>query len=70
MGNLGITELLVVLVFGLGTFTLYVWSIIWAYRDAEARGKEGLLVAVLVALVAWPLGLLIWLFVRPDEAEA
>ena len=51
------------LVFGV----LYILSIIWAYRDAERRGKEGILVALLVALVAWPLSLLIWVVVRPDR---
>jgi hypothetical protein len=33
---------------------LYVWSIVWAYRDAECRGKSGMLVSLLVMLVAWP----------------
>jgi hypothetical protein len=48
---------------------LYVWSIIWAYKDAEARGGTGILVALLVALLSWPLGLLIWVIFRPKEAE-
>ena len=46
---------------------LYIASIIWAYRDAERRGKEGILVALLVALVAWPFSLVIWLVIRPDS---
>lgn len=70
MGNLGATELLLVMGIPLLLLVPYVWSIVWAYRDAEARGKEGVLVAVLVALVAWPLGLLVWLFVRPSEGAA
>ena len=44
---------------------LYVGSIVWAYRDAEARGT---LVAAFVALVPWPLGLVAWAFIRPPEA--
>ena len=46
---------------------LYAASVIWAYRDAERRGKEGLLAALLVALVAWPVGLIVWLAVRPHR---
>ena len=46
---------------------LYVASIVWAYRDAEQRGKSGLLVALLVALATWPLGLLVWVLVRPTD---
>jgi hypothetical protein len=44
---------------------LYVWSIIWSYRDAERRGKPGWLVALLVALLSWPLSLIIWVLFRP-----
>lgn len=54
------------LIIGLVLLVLYVWSIIWAYRDAERRRRSGILIAVLVAFVAWPLGLIIWLFIRPD----
>ena len=46
---------------------LYVASIVWAYRDVEQRGKSGLLVALLVALATWPLGLLVWVLVRPTD---
>jgi len=48
-------------------FTLFVYSIVWAYRDAEARGKSGTLVALVVALVQWPGGLILWLVFRPDS---
>lgn len=47
---------------------LYLASAVWAYRDAEQRGKSGVLV-LLVTLVAWPLGLIGWLLVRPAEAR-
>lgn len=62
--------------YGLGLFSLllgvvglvlYIWSIIWAYRDAESRGKSGILVALLVALLSWPLSLVLWLIVRPQH---
>jgi hypothetical protein len=46
---------------------LYVWSIIWAYGDAEKRGKSGCLVALLVIFLSWPIGLIAWLVFRPDD---
>jgi hypothetical protein len=45
---------------------IYIYSIIWAYGDAENRGKSGCLVALLVFLVTWPVGLIIWLLIRPE----
>ncbi len=62
------------IIFGFGIFwllvalaglILYVWSIVWSYRDAERRGKPGWLVALLVALLSWPLSLIIWVLFRP-----
>lgn len=52
-----------------GTFFLvvYLGSIIWAYQDAQQRGKSGCLVALLVSLFSWPFGLLIWFVFRPDR---
>jgi hypothetical protein len=44
----------------------YLWSIFWAYGDAERRGKSGCLVALLVALFSWPIGLLLWFVFRPE----
>ena len=64
---LGLIELVFILAM-LASLVLYVVSIVWAYRDAEARGKNGALVALLVALVAWPLGLIVWLLVRSQGA--
>ena len=46
---------------------LYVWSLRWTYRDANARGKSGFLVAFLVAILSWPLGLIAWLVFRPEK---
>ena len=45
---------------------LYVWSGVWIYRDAQRRGKPALLVTVLVLFLAWPIGLLIWIGIRPE----
>lgn len=42
-----------------------VGSFFWAVGDAEKRGKSGCLVALLFFLLPWPVGLVIWLLVRP-----
>ncbi|WP_299826538.1 hypothetical protein [uncultured Pontibacter sp.] len=57
------------LILGLVILVLYIWSIFWAYKDAEKRGKPGWLVAIVVAFLAWPLGLLVWLLVRPADSK-
>lgn len=49
--------------------SLFVWSIVWVYNDAEKRGKSGCLVALLVLFLSWPIGLLAWLIFRPEEPE-
>lgn len=45
---------------------LVIGFIIWAYGDAERRGKSGCLVLLLV-LLSFPLGLIIWLIFRPEK---
>lgn len=44
-----------------------IWSLVWVYVDAINRGKPGCSVALLVLLVAWPIGLLIWIVFRPEQ---
>jgi len=44
----------------------YIASVIWSYIDAERRGKSGILVALLVLLLVWPAGLIVWLLIRPN----
>lgn len=56
-------------VFCIAIIILYAWSIIWGYKDAVARGKNGLAVAVLIAIFSWPLGLLFWSIIRPDNLK-
>lgn len=46
---------------------LFIWSVIWAYADAERRDKSGCLVALLVLFLSWLLGLIAWLVFRPEE---
>lgn len=48
---------------------LYFWSIIWGYKDANSRGKNGFAVATIVALFAWPFGLLFWTIIRPEDKK-
>jgi len=58
---------------GLAILVLYPLSIIWAYQDAQSRGKPGWAVALLVAispflaLVGWPMCLLAWIVFRPKK---
>ncbi|EMR01627.1 hypothetical protein [Cesiribacter andamanensis] len=62
-GLSGLTLLLVVIL-GVAFLGLYIWSIVWAYNDAKIRNQHPVLVAIMVALLSWPLGLVIWLIVR------
>ncbi|MBF9253711.1 hypothetical protein I2I11_10440 [Pontibacter sp. 172403-2] len=57
------------LILGLLVLVVYFWSIVWSYKDAERRGKPGWLVALLVALLSWPISLLVWLLFRPDTKQ-
>jgi uncharacterized membrane protein len=45
---------------------LLIWSLIWAYKDAENRGKSGWLVVLMIFFMNWPMSLLIWMVFRPD----
>jgi hypothetical protein len=56
-------------VLGLVLIVLYLGSIVWAFRDAQAREKSGCLSALLVAFPCWPLGLIAWLALRPNKTE-
>ena len=57
----------ILILLGTGVFILYIWSIIWAYGDAEARGKPGILVALMIAILSWPGSLLLWIIFRPEK---
>lgn len=63
--DLTITSAIVAIVIGI----IYLISIVWSYNDAKKRGVNGLIVALLVAFVAWPLSLIGWLFLRPSKKE-
>lgn len=57
------------LLFIITFIVLYFWSIIWGYKDAVLRGKNGFAVATLIALFAWPFGLLFWTIIRPEDIK-
>jgi Na+/proline symporter len=59
--------LIIGLCVGIPFLVVYLYSVFWAYNDAEKRGKSGCLVALLVFLLSWPVGLIIWLLIRPQE---
>lgn len=69
MEQTGINFPYLILMFCIGFpfFALYIGSIVWAYGDAERLGKSGCLVALLVLLATWPVGLIVWLLIRPQE---
>ena len=67
MGDFFLGMGIIGIVLGLVVLIVYLWSILWSSKDAERRGKPGWLVALVVAFLAWPIGLLLWLLVRPDN---
>ena len=44
---------------------LYLLSVAEVWRDANQRGQPGFIVAVLVAILFWPLSLIVWMATRP-----
>ncbi len=61
VGGIGILILIAVIV------AIPLITAIWAYGDAERRGKSGCLVAILVFFLSWPLGLILWIVFRPEQ---
>lgn len=59
--GMGITALII----GLLIAIIYVASIVWVYNDAKKRGMSGVIVALLVAFIGWPISLLVYLVLRP-----
>jgi hypothetical protein len=45
---------------------LIIWSLVWAYTDAQLRNKPGWAVALLILFLFWPISILIWIVFRPD----
>ena len=63
LGLAGVTMLIALVLFAVFA-TLMIWSLVWVAQDAEARNRPAWLL-VLLMLVTWPLGLLVWLVARP-----
>ncbi|HEV7405416.1 MAG TPA: hypothetical protein VGO11_20905 [Chthoniobacteraceae bacterium] len=61
--GLGGMMLIMLILFAL-YMTLVIWSLVWVAKDAEARGKSGILLALLM-FFTWPVGLLVWIVARP-----
>ncbi len=53
------------IVFPIALLALWIYVIVWVYRDAERRGMNGLLWALLV-LVGNIVGLIIYLIIRSE----
>ena len=57
------------LIFGVALVALiiagFVYSLVWVYRDARRRGKNGIIVIALILLTGWPGSFLWWLWLRP-----
>jgi len=47
--------------------TALIGSLFWAVNDAEKRGRSGCVILLLFFLLPWPVGLIIWLLIRPAE---
>ncbi|MDO6391278.1 hypothetical protein Q4E40_14150 [Pontibacter sp. BT731] len=60
---------LISIIIGIVLLVFAVWSVIWSYHDARRRGKSPWLVALMVLLMVWPVGLIIWLLLRPQKTE-
>jgi hypothetical protein len=56
------------LLFRLAMMAAWIASVIWVYRDAKRLGKRPVLVAILVS-VTYPIGLVVWLFLRSKWAR-
>ena len=60
---------LITIIVGILLLIFWGWSVVWAYYDARRRGKTGWLVALMVLLMIWPIGLVLWLLLRPLEQK-
>ena len=62
--GMGVAAIIIAIIFVLIFLAIYIASLVWVYRDANRRGKPGIVVALLVALISWPIGLLVWFLIR------
>ena len=57
--------MIVMLIFWLAILALYIWSAIFVWKDAQARNMDNAVLWLILTLVIWPLGFIIYLIVRP-----
>lgn len=55
-------------VLGIAVLVLLAASLVWVYRDAQARGKTGCL-WLLIAFFTWPLGVLAYAILRNKPVQ-
>jgi hypothetical protein len=48
---------------------VFIASCIWLYKDAQKRGKNGVMAILFVALTGWPASFIWWLWLRPSLAN-
>lgn len=53
---------------GAAFLVLFAVSLVWVYRDAEARGKTGCL-WLLIVYFTWPFGLLAYVLLRDQTVQ-
>ena len=55
-------------ILGIAVMALLAVSLVWVYRDAQARGKTGRL-WLLIAFFTWPLGVLAYAILRNKPVQ-
>ena len=48
---------------------VYLGSLWWVHQDAQERVDRPVLLTLVIGLVSWPLGLLLWVLFRPEEDD-
>jgi hypothetical protein len=43
----------------------FVASLVWLYKDAKRRSKNGIVAILFILLTGWPVSFLWWLWLRP-----
>ncbi len=61
-------EIMIVL-FIIAAAVLFIKSMIWAYYDAESRGKYGMMIVFWIFVCCWPISLLFWICARPEKKK-
>lgn len=43
----------------------FVWTLVWLYRDAGKRKKNGIVAVIFVLFSGWPFSFIWWFWLRP-----